>query len=436
MIMDIEGGGTGMDLALRGKNAGHTVKYWMPTRAGEKRPFGAGLVERPEKWEPWMDWADMVVLTGNNKYGWALNDYFGKGYPIFGANTKGAELELDRGVGQELMKKCGIKTIPYEVVNTVADGIALIKETGKAYAMKPWGGEADCALTYVSASPEDGIFTLEMWKKKCLFKGKLMMQEKIKGIEMGVAGWFGPGGWSAAIEESFEHKKFMNDDLGENTGEMGTVIRHVRSSRLFDTVLEPVTDYLHSINYVGDCAVNCMVNAQGAWPMEFTMRLGWPDFCIRQEVYRGDPLNWMKDLIDGKDTLQVSPNVAVGVVVAHGDFPRDHDAPDVWSGYPIYGITEDNFPHLHFQQVIEGTAPLMVEGKLKYPEMMLTGGSYVLVASGSARTVSHAIGRAYGVVNQIKIPSNMMYRTDIGCRLEKQLPALHKLGYAEGMTYG
>jgi hypothetical protein len=40
------------------------------------------------------------------------------------------------------------------------------------------------------------------------------------------------------------------------------------------------------------------------------------------------------------------------------------------------------------------------------------------------------------VVDQIKIPSNMMYRTDIGCRLEKQLPALHKLGYAEGMTYG
>jgi phosphoribosylamine--glycine ligase len=179
-----------------------------------------------------------------------------------------------------------------------------------------------------------------------------------------------------------------------------------------------------------------MINAQGAWPMEFTMRLGWPDFCIRQEVYRGDPLNWMKDLIDGKDTLQVSPAVAVGVVIAHGDFPRDHDAPDMWTGYPIYGITEDNFPHIHFQQVVEGPAPLVVGGKLKYPEMMLTGGSYVLVATGSARTVRQAADRAYDVVRDIKIPSNVMYRTDIGCRLKDDLPALHKLGFAEGMVNG
>ena len=435
LVMDIEGGGTGMDLALRALDCGHEVKYWMPTRAGARRPFGAGLVERPEKWEPWMDWADLIVLTGNNKYSGALNEYFGKGYPIFGANIKGAELELDRGKGQEVLKRYGIKTIPYTVVNNVADGIALIRETGKAYAMKPWGGEADCALTYVSSSPEDGIFTLEKWQKNGSFKGKLMMQEKIKGIEMGIAGWFGPHGWSRAFEESFEHKKFLNDDLGENTGEMGTVIRHVRNSRLAEELLEPITDYLHSINYVGDCAINCMINEKGAWPMEFTMRTGWPDFCIRQEVIKGDCLNWVKDLIEGRDTLEVSKAIVVGVVVAHGDFPRDHDAPDVWSGYPIYGVTDENYPHLHFQQVMRGEAPVMMKDKLTYPKMMLTGGSYVLVATGQGSTVDKAAKRAYDVVDEIKIPSNMMYRTDIGRRLEKQLPELHKLGYADGMDY-
>ena len=384
-----------------------------------------------------MDWADLVVLTGNNKYSSPLADYFGRGYPIFGANIKGAELELDRGKGQEILKRYGVQTIPYEVVASPEEGVALIKETGKAYAMKPWGGAEDCSLTYVSSAPDDGIFTLEKWKREGLFKGQLMMQEKIDGIEMGISGMFGPGGWNRAIEESFEHKKFLNDDLGANTGEMGTVIRHVSKSKLFDLVLDPVTDYLHSINYVGDCAVNCMVDKKGiAWPMEFTMRLGWPDFNIRQEVIEVDPVQWMKDLIDGKDTLDISTKIAVGVVMVHGDFPNEATGPEPWADFPIYGIDEENFPHLHFQQVKQAKGHLWVGDKLMRPSMTLTAGVYVMVVSGSGRTVTGATKAAMDRVWGLKWPSNVMFRTDIGRRLEEQLPELQRHGFAEGMKYG
>lgn len=435
--MDIEGGGTGVNLGIRACACDHQVRYWMPTRAGKPRPFADGLLEKPDEWEPSMDWADLVVLTGNNKYSSPLNEYFGKGYPIFGANIKSAELELDRGKGQEVLKRYGVKTIPYEVVSSVEEGIALIKETGKAYAMKPWGGVEDCALTYVSRSPDDGIFTLDKWKREGLFKGQLMMQEKIDGIEMGIAGMFGPGGWNKALEESFEHKKFLNDDLGANTGEMGTVIRHVAKSKLFDQVLDPVTDYLHSINYVGDCSVNCMVDKKGiAWPMEFTMRLGWPDFNIRQEVFKDDPVDWMKDLIDGKDTLGVSTKIAVGVVMAHGDFPHEVDPPEKWGDYPIYGISEENEDHIHWQQVKQGKGFLWVDGKLTRPSMILTAGTYVAVVSGSGRTVTAAVKAAYDVAWGLKWPSNIIFRTDIGKRLEEQLPLLQANGFATGMNYG
>ena len=384
-----------------------------------------------------MDWADLVILTGNNKYSSALAPYFGKGYPIFGANQRGAELELDRGKGQEVLQRYGVKTIPFTVVSSIEEGIALIKETGKAYAMKPWGGTDDKAMTYVACEPDDGIFTLEKWAREGLFKGQLMMQEKIDGIEMGIAGWFGPGGWSRALEESFEHKKFLHSDLGANTGEMGTVIRHVTRSKLFDSVLEPVTDYLHSINYVGDCSINCMIDRKGtAWPMEFTTRLGWPDFNIRQKVIKGDPVQWMRDLLDSHDTLEVSKDVVVGVVMAHGDFPHEHDPPEKWADFPIYGISEENFPHLHFQQVKKGKGFLWAGGKLSRPSMTLTAGTYVMVVSGAGKTVAAAAKAAYGVAWELKWPSNVVFRTDIGERLEKQLPELRKLGFAEGMTYG
>jgi phosphoribosylamine---glycine ligase len=436
LILDIEGGGTGINLGLRAAAADHQVKYWMPTRAGRPRPYGDGMLDKPPEWEPLMDWADLIVLTGNNKYASALAEYFGRGLPIFGANIKSAELELDRGKGQEILKRYGVRTIPYEVVDSPEQGISLIKETGKAYAMKPWGGDEDCSLTYVSSAPDDGIFTLEKWKREGLFKGQLMMQEKIDGIEMGVSGFFGPGGWSAAIEESFEHKKFLNDDLGANTGEMGTVIRHVTKSKLFNTVLDPVTDYLHSINYVGDCAINCMVDKKGtAWPMEFTMRLGWPDFNIRQEVINGDPVQWMKDLLDGKDTLDVSTKIALGVVMAHGDFPTETTGPEPWADFPIYGLSEETSSHFHFQQVKKGKGFFWNNDKLFRPTMTLTAGVYVMVVSGSGRTVEGAAKAAYDAVGTVSWPSNVMYRTDIGKRLEAELPELQRHGFALGMNY-
>ena len=437
-IMDTGGDGNGLDLAVRAQNADHQVRYWLPpTKAGDSRPFGDGMVEKPKEWKPQMDWADLIVLTGNSDYVDDLNEYFGKGYPIFGANKKSAELELDRGVGQEVLKRYGIKTLPYQVVSSVEEAIKLIVKTKKAYAMKPWGGTANKAMTYVANSPNDAIFTLERWKKEGLFKGELMLQEKVKGIEMGVSGMFGPGGWSSVIEECFEHKKFLNDDLGQNTGEMGTVLRHVRKSKLFDLVLEPITDYLHMCNYVGPCDVNCMIDAKGnAWPFEFTMRLGWPDFCIRQEVFKGDPVNWMLDLVEGRDTLQASNNVAVGVVMAHEDFPLELKPWGTGEGYPIYGITATNSEHIHFQEVMIDRAPILIEGKVTRVTMPMTAGIYVLIAGGSGPTVKKAADAAYDLAWSLKWPSNVMFRTDIGKRLEEQLPILQSHGFATGMKYG
>jgi hypothetical protein len=42
---------------------------------------------------------------------------------------------------------------------------------------------------------------------------------------------------------------------------------------------------------------------------------------------------------------------------------------------------------------------------------------------------------AYEHVDQLEIPNSLMYRTDIGDRLEKQLPVLQKYGYCTSWIY-
>lgn len=440
--MDLEEG-PGINLALRAQEWGHDVRYWLPpNRRRQDITAGEGMLQRPDEWEGLMDGTDLVVMTGNDVTGYPryterFEPYFQQGYPIFGANLKSAKLELDRLEGQQVLERAGVRVLPYTVVDDLNSAIDYVVKNQEPICIKPWGGEEDKSLTCVSNSPEEAIFHLERWRDKG-FEGKLMLQKKAEGLEVGIAGWFSPkSGWLGMLEESWEHKRFLNDNLGQNTGEQGTVIRHVQESLLFDRVLRPLTDYLYQIGYVGDCAVNCIIDSDGTpWPLEFTARLGWPDFNIRQEVIRHDPVKWMRAMLDGRDEFAPEKLIAVGVVMTHGDYPINQDLHEVWSDFPIRGATEELWPHLHWQMVRMGQEPYIdPEGSLHRTRAMVTTGNYVVVATGSGETVSEAVDKAYWAADSVRWPSNVMYRTDIGRKLQGELPQLQSMSYAKGMRY-
>lgn len=405
-----------LNFALRCQDEGHQVRVWFP----EKSTVGDGWINKIPSWQAQMNWAELVVLTGNSKLGNLLEPYFKKGYPILGSNKAGAELELDRAKGQECFENAGINTLPYETFTDYNKAIQYIKKNPIPYVMKPWGGTADKALSYVPPKGyelEAMVFHLERCNKDGL-KGEFMLQECVRGTEMGVSGWFGPGGFSVWIEEDWEEKKFMNGGLGCNTGEQGTIVRHVKESMLFNEVLKPLEPQLHQIGYVGNINVNCGIDKSGnPWPYELTMRLGWPDFNIILPLMK-EPCEWMADLIYGSDTLQMSEKIGVGVVLTHGEYPHCDMLDPATVGFPIYGWKDDK----NYQPC------LMRKG----PE---TSGSYIAVITGQGDTVEEAADAAYKRIDKIKIPSNVMYRTDVGERLEEELPILQKHGYAEGMKY-
>jgi phosphoribosylamine--glycine ligase len=152
-------------------------------------------------------------------------------------------------------------------------------------------------------------------------------------------------------------------------------------------------------------------------------------------VIRGDPIQWIHDLVYGRDTLEVSPQIAIGIVMTHGDYPREDDDPKVWSGYPIHGVTDDCYQHIHWQQVMEGYAPQLSDGRVERTRVIVTAGQYPLVVTGSGDSVQEAMYAAYDVAWQVNWPSGVMFRTDIGKRLEADLPKLQRFGYAMGVEF-
>jgi phosphoribosylamine--glycine ligase len=426
----------GLPFSMNAQRHGHDVLLWQAPEKGKPTLIGDGIVTKVRDWKTKLSWADMIVMTDNSKYGAEIEPYFKKGYPIFGCNQKAAELELDREVGQRVLEESGIECLPFETFTSYDKAAEYVRKTGKTYVCKPWGGNPDKSLSYVSKSPADMIYKLERWKTHNKMKGKFLLQECIQGVEMAVGGWFGPGGWCEPLNENWEEKRLMNEGLGVNTGEMGTVMRYTKKSALFDQVLKPCTDHLADLGYVGYVDMNCMVDDKGTpWPLEFTMRFGWPHFNLCMSLHKGDPANWMAGLLEGKDLLRVSEDVCVGVVIAHGDYPYGNFSQEEVSGFPLAGVKPAVAPRLHLSSVMKAEAPIMVGEKVETRETWCTAGEYIAIATGLGPTVCAAQEACYDLAWSIEFPSNRMFRTDIGCRLEDGLPELQKHGFAKGMKY-
>lgn len=427
-----------LDVCLRVQAAGHVVK-WCFRRTEKTKDIGRGLVTIVDDYREWMRWADLVILGDNTKYLRDLDMWRSReGVKIIGASQAAADWELNRTLGQKVFKNAGVGVLPYREFKDYDTAIAYVKKENRRFVSKPCGDEPNKALSYVSKSPEDLVYMLERWKKSSTLKGNFILQDFVPGTEMAVGGWFGPGGFNDGWTENFEFKKLMPGDSGCNTGEMGTVMSVRKKSKLADKVLKPLEDELEKLGYVGYVDVNTIVDDEGnPWPLEWTMRFGWPCFNIQLALSKNpDPASWLMDLAEGVDSHNWKMDeIAVGVVIAIGDFPHSHITRKEVTGVPIYGITPRMEDNIHYCCTMMGAAPQSINDKIITAPMMVTSGDYVLVCTGTGGTVSSAASAAYRVVDKVEMPSSPMFRNDIGRKLSKCLPKIQSQGFASGWQY-
>lgn len=421
---------------MRCQEDGHDVRWYVPNKPRVTR-IGEGLVTRVEAWQPHMRWADLVFLTDNTNYTAAVDQYRGKSGPaIIGPTDKLAEWELDRDAGMAQFKRHGIAVADSKPFTDYDAAIKYVEKEGRAFVSKP-SGDADKALSYVGKTPEDLIYMLQRWKKLGKLKAPFILQEKIDGCEMAVGGWIGPAGFIEGWCENWEFKKLMPGDCGPNTGEQGTVLRYVKRSKLANKVLKPFEADLVRLGHTGYIDVNCIIDDRGTpWPLEFTMRPGWPTFNIQQVLHHGDHAEWLMNLAEGEDALLPDwGTVAVGVVLSIPDYPYNKFPLEDVIGIPIYGLKPSMLPYVHPCDVMLGSAPFQTGDSIKEGPAYVTAGTYVLVTSGTGQDVEEARRHAYQVMSRISLPASPMWRADIGQRLRHQLPKVQKHGYASGMLY-
>jgi phosphoribosylamine--glycine ligase len=435
LVIDNEGA-SGLDIALRAQEHGHDVKFSI--RNPKRKGVGEGFVPRVDDPREWLRWSNLCICCDNAVYIEAIKQHRANGGIAIAATPETAAWEIDRKIGEEVFHKAGIPTIPSREFSDYDAAISFVKRTMGRYVSKPSGKfESDKSLSYVSSGPDDMVFMLERWKRLGKLKTNFVLQDHVAGIEMSASGWFGPGGWNEGWEESFEHKSLMNDNLGPATGEQGSILRYVRSSKLARKVLVPLTRQLERSGYVGDVSVNCIVDDKGQpWPLEFTTRLGWPAFNLQCALCEGDPIEWLSNLAEGLDSrCLMMDKVAAGVVVSMPDYPYSKRTPEELTGYPVYGLKPNLWKHWHPCEMANAVAPVNINNKVLSIPHPVTAGDYIGVMTAVADTVKEAALTVYRRLERLTIPGSPMYRTDIGKRLSRQLPKLQAMGYASNLVY-
>ncbi|MDB5441193.1 MAG: hypothetical protein JWM33_3620 [Caulobacteraceae bacterium] len=413
------------DLYIALQREGHEVRVY----ASEPLATGtlAGMVRRSTDWRNDLLWLKSGAEPGivlfesvSDGFGILQDDLRERGYRVIGGSAYGDRLENDRAFAQEVLAGLGFPQGHVWSFDRAAEAHAFIGANPGRYVLKFSGADHEAADTYVGQF-EDGRDVMAMLQSERAQGRPLILMAFIDGIEMGVGAYFNGERFITPACLDWEHKRFFPGDLGELTGEMGTVTTFERTDAFFDHTLRLMEPLLRENGYLGYINLNTIVNEAGIWPLEFTCRFGYPGYSVLaplQAIGWGDLFRSMVEKTSTR--IAVRSGFCTGVVLTTPPFPYSRRQVKAPVGLPVLiEADDDEADHFHAGEVgLDSSGQLVTSG--------LYG--WTLVVTGVGETLAASIAEAYRRVGQVSTP-NLRYRQDIGqTLLSGQLDRLEELG--------
>lgn len=399
-------------LYLRLLADGHAVK--VDIRDARCHGTLRGLVDRTPDWKQELDWvrAEDGILLFEGVTGGELQDELRRdGFHVIGGSTFGDRLENDRGFAQSLLAELGLRTCATFDFTDWQSGIDCIDANPGRFVLKFSGSATLSNFVGGLADGRDVRAYLQHLATRGEEPAPYILMEFVAGIEMGVGAYFNGEAFLRPACLDWEHKRFFPGDLGELTGEMGTIVTYDRSDAFFDQTLARAGPILRRHGYCGYVNLNTIVNERGIWPLEFTCRFGYPGFAILDPLQK-TPWGELFGAMAHKTSTRFDcePGFCAGIVLTTPPFPYSRAVVSEPIGLPVQfdgELSEDERRHLHYCEVgLDDAGALVTSG--------LYGWS--MVVTGTGPTVQAARIAANTLADRILIP-NVRFRRDIGERL-------------------
>lgn len=400
--------GETLDIAYAVLKEGNDVKMFIDAKSCHE--IGYGFVTKVKNWEKHTDWADIIIFDYTG-YGKIATELKAAGKLVIGGTEYTDKLELDRNFGQNELKKLKIKILNYQEFTSFHDAISYVQANPNSYVIKPCGEIQDYKQLLFVGKEDDGsdiIRVLKAYEKSWGDKmGVFQLQKKVSGVEVSVAGFFNGKQFIKPYNITFEHKKLFPKELGVSTGEMGTSMFWTDDNPIFEATLKKFEAILAKEEFTGHIDINCIVNGNGIYPLEFTSRFGFPQIFI-QRAGINEPIGKLFYKIASGENFKINTKTGfqVGAYVVVPPFPYDDKKTfDLFSKDAVVVIKKPMKEGLHPMHLKE------VNG-----EWLITGDSgLAILVTGTGTTMKEAQRLLYNRIHNVLI-NNAYYRTDIGDR--------------------
>ncbi|HAN44051.1 MAG TPA: phosphoribosylamine--glycine ligase [Ruminococcaceae bacterium] len=338
----------------------------------------------------------------------ALNN---EGIKTFGPNKAAAIIEGSKVFSKNLMKKYNLPTARYEVFENSSDAIAYIKAANEFPVVIKADGLAlgkgviiaqtlDEAVEGVTSIMEDKIFGAS--------GNKIVVEEFLTGPEVSVLA-FTDGKTIKPMVSSMDHKRVYDNDMGPNTGGMGTIAPnpHYNEKIAAECMQKIFIPTIEAMNKEGRSFSGClyfglMLTPKGPYVIEYNCRFGDPETQVVLPLLETDLLDIMLAIYDKKlDQIDIKwkNSAAACVVMASGGYPKSYETGKRINGLDKNGQVDGAFVYHAGTNAIDGE--------------YFTAGGRVLGVASTGGTLAEALQNAYKAVEKISF-EGAHYRKDIG----------------------
>ena len=312
------------------------------------------------------------------------------GIAVFGPGRDAARIEGSKAFAKDVMRAAGVPTAEALAVArppcvVKADGLA----SGKGVFVCRSTDELDEGLRAAAAFP-----------------GALVIEELLEGEEISLFA-LSDGREVIPLAPAQDFKRIDDDDLGPNTGGMGSyspvpLLRPGEAEELVELVHRPVVAELarRGSPFVGALFAGLMLTESGPKVLEFKCRFGDPETQSLLPRLEGDLTGALTAAAGGDLTgveLEMADTAAVTVVVAGPDYPARPD-----HGTTIEGV----------EAAEELGALVFHAGTARHGDRLVTNGGRILNVTGTGDSIAAARELAYSACAQITF-AGARYRTDI-----------------------
>jgi phosphoribosylamine--glycine ligase len=341
-----------------------------------------------------------------------------KGLKIFGPSKAAATLEGSKVFAKEFMHRRSIPTAIYKVFDDASPALAFLKEAQFPLVIKA-DGIASGKGVYVCADGAKAKIAIDEIMVKKIFGAagnRIVIEECLQGPEASVLAVC-DGKHFLVLPTAQDHKRIFDDDLGPNTGGMGTfspspLVTVEVLDQIITRIIEPTIRgmYQEGNPFKGVLFAGLMLTADGPKALEFNVRFGDPETQSILPRLESDIVEMFLAACDGslhEIKVKWDEQACVCVVIASGGYPGKYQ-----NGFAIQGL----------EGIKDPDTIIFHAGTKNDGGTLVTNGGRVLGVTALGRNLEAAATKAYNAVSKIEF-EHMFFRRDIASRILKEKPA-------------